>query len=454
MANQNTSKTLKQTSSTMSHQEKTELQELRAFVSKHTDLEVMQHFSNKPLPEAPRILNDAVAVFPDLEWFDNRQMLKAPQKITEVGYTVLPLIALQHCKSPEDFPALIKKAAVYHIRVLENCHIRNKAEAFKDAEKNSLFCPTRFVAEAEAKRIFANTLNTQTMKNGRRAPVIVVGQGWNHDVTMLKNEWQFNINKLDGVVHTIKSLGTLAQQAGIIPKPDKSLGQKLPKFDELLAGFGVQIEGLWRHNGANDAVYQMTVALLVSFYSILYPGPNTGYGIDATLAGSTIKGIWNGYAEANKQLPPPTWGYAQFCHYCETPEEHDAAECPLRSTDAVHCKLCANAIGKKNKKYRDRASDHQTGRCLLQYNHHTRSFPPWFLNLNPSFEDQRDLSRASAVKDFETIGRIMYQHFFLPGCIGREEIEDHEKRMKAEDNMYSEDEDEGQEVDEDGFNEK
>lgn len=73
-----------------------------------------------------------------------------------------------------------------------------------------------------------------------------------------------------------------------------------------------------------------------------------------------------------------------------------------------------------------------------------RRFPQWFLDLQPSEDDKRALSKASAVKDFETIGEIMYRRFFEPGWVGRDEVADEERRAQLEEEMYSGDEDGGE----------
>jgi hypothetical protein len=51
---------------------------------------------------------------------------------------------------------------------------------------HSLYCPTRFVTEDEAQIEFAKVLNEQLLLDGRKAPVITIGQGWNVDEMMLK----------------------------------------------------------------------------------------------------------------------------------------------------------------------------------------------------------------------------------------------------------------------------
>lgn len=137
----------------------------------------MQHFWNKPLPNAPSPLEKAIGIPPDLEWYDNSENSKIPQKITELGVCALPMMALRDCKDPDGFLTLLKQVKAIYIRLLENFHMRNMNFAFKDAEKYSLFRETRFVPEAEARRILVEMLDGQMTEDGYRAPVIFFGQG-------------------------------------------------------------------------------------------------------------------------------------------------------------------------------------------------------------------------------------------------------------------------------------
>lgn len=73
--------------------------DLNAFLNKHTSLNVLRHFTDSRLPHAPGLIDDAVGVFPDLEWFDNSNRPQVPQKITELGLATLKMSALRLQKS-------------------------------------------------------------------------------------------------------------------------------------------------------------------------------------------------------------------------------------------------------------------------------------------------------------------------------------------------------------------
>jgi hypothetical protein len=119
----------------------------REFMSKFTELKVLRHWANYPLPSAPKILEDAVGVAPGLEWHTSDPSTKVTEqienKITQVGWTVLPMSILKECHTPAEFPALIEKTAIYYIRVIDNCHLRSKLYFLKDTETNRLLCLRR-----------------------------------------------------------------------------------------------------------------------------------------------------------------------------------------------------------------------------------------------------------------------------------------------------------------------
>jgi hypothetical protein len=56
------------------------------------------------------MLDEAVGVFPGLKWFNNERRRFVSQKITELGFTVLPISELRNCKTPADFKAILAKA--------------------------------------------------------------------------------------------------------------------------------------------------------------------------------------------------------------------------------------------------------------------------------------------------------------------------------------------------------
>ncbi|KAF1937517.1 hypothetical protein EJ02DRAFT_476643 [Clathrospora elynae] len=78
------------------------LKQLRITLSTYTDVQIMRHLTTDPISGLPSLFKNAVGIIPDLEWPNN--------------YPVAVKAAL----------AKIKKL---HIRVLENCHLRNEVFA-------------------------------------------------------------------------------------------------------------------------------------------------------------------------------------------------------------------------------------------------------------------------------------------------------------------------------------
>jgi hypothetical protein len=333
-----------------------------------------------------------------------------------------------------------------YIRVIENCHPETAHPKFKDTERNSLFCPTRFVAQADAKAVPQDVLDNQTLEDGSKAPVILIGHGWNFDEHALKKEFNLSTPKLEGIVFEIKSLGRLAEQAGIIPAPQKALGESYPNFDHMLeAGFMINLAGTWRHNGANNAVYQMTLAFLIALFPLLYPNTASGsYPSDPTIEGQTINEIWQDLACYKDTMLPLAIGYERLCFYCETAEDHDTEDCPTKSS--LVCSYCANAMGSQNKRYRVVAVGHSNEHCAKRYNHHVRQFPEWLEKLELSLENKRKLSQAMALKDSDLIGSVFYLAILGGGPMGDYEVAEleanDEKRLQYEATQYSRSEEE------------
>jgi hypothetical protein len=425
----------------------------RDFLPEYKDIDVLRHWIIAPIPGAPAILDHAIGVAPDLEWHPDNAAPEIKDKITQIGYTVFPMSALSDCQGPADFSALLKKASIMYIRVIENCHLRTTMPKFKDSEKNSLFCPTRFVAQADAKTVLEDVLNNQTLEDGSKAPVILIGHRWKSDISQLKKEFKLSVPKLERVVCTIESLARLAEQADIIPASDRALGERLPDFDTMLEdGFKINLAGTWRHNGAKDAVYQMKWAFIFALFPLLYPDTASGsWPSDPTIAGRTINEIWRDLARNKDNMPLFTIGHERFCFYCQPADDHDAEDCPSKAS--LVCSYCANAMGAQNKRYHNAASGHSSSRCVKRYNHHVRQFPDWLAGLNLSLENKRKLSQAMEVKGLELIGSVFYSEILGRVPVGNYEVADLEKdeqaRLAVEDLNYSEGEDGEKDGDED-----
>jgi hypothetical protein len=142
----------------------------------------------------------------DLEWHKH-----LPQdKIIEVGFVVFRISILRNCKSPADFAPLMKKTAVYHMRIVETAHMRNTGTddlgiSFNGTERNSIY----------ALSVLKTFLDDQRCDDGSKKPVMLIGQGFRFDEEHFKSEWDWDIRKLDSVVYTFHSLTGLGKRAGI-----------------------------------------------------------------------------------------------------------------------------------------------------------------------------------------------------------------------------------------------
>lgn len=141
----------------------------------------------------------------------------------------------------------------------------------------------------------------------------------------VKAEWKLSVTKLDSIVYAVKSLGKLAVQTGIVPVRSKD--EVNPDFDTMPDRFQIDLEGAWRHNGAKDAVYQMALAFMIALYPVLYPGTDSGFLGDPTIASKTVNEIWTNFAARKDTMPTLAVGHVRFYFYCEAAESHDAEDC-------------------------------------------------------------------------------------------------------------------------------
>jgi hypothetical protein len=352
--------------------------------STYSALRVLRHFAIEPFPHIFPLFEFAAGIVVDLEFYPQNPQNIVPElegKVTQIGYTVFPMGALGKCKTPADFPALLKTATTHYIRVIENYHLRAKSPKFGDVEKNSFYCPTRCMTLVDAKAFLEDLLDNQLLEDGSKAPVVLIGDNWHKHEAFLKHDpaWKLNTFKIDSIVFKIKSLGHLAAQAGIVPFPESFAKKPYPYLDEMFPSFDIDLAGMYPHNGGNGAVYQMTLVFLIAHFAMLYPTTAEGFPKDSSIAGRSLDYMLRDLQSTKDTMPALERGVAQFCFYCEAANDHDAENCPVKST--IICKYCANAMGKKNAKYRQKAKGHNAERCIFRYHHDVRKFPDWLGNL-------------------------------------------------------------------------
>jgi hypothetical protein len=410
---------------------------LRQQLLKCKDIDIARHFAGSPLQDLPEKLDDTLGISMDLEWHKH-----LPQdKIIEVGFVVFRMSILRDCKSPADFVSLMKKTAVYHMRIVETAHMRNTGTddfgiSFNGTERNSIYAPTRFVHQSEALSVLKTFLDDQRCDDGSKKPVMLIGQGFRFDEEHLKSEWDWDIRKLDSVVYTFKSLTGLGKRAGIFPEVERSQAGERDgdlRFNEILTGFGVETEGLSLHNGANDAVYEFLVFALIVLHPILYPGAYIPFPANSSINGQSLNEVLDEVALAKQKVQPPTWGYAKYCFYCEVADDHDSEE--KEACKAVlKCTLCASAPGSQNKRYLSKQNrmGHTVARCVHQYKHFIPSLPDWVLELLPEADDQRAFSRAVAIRDRGAMADLVFDKVLPPGLLGTCEVEAQDEADKKE----------------------
>jgi hypothetical protein len=323
--------------------------------------------------------------------------------------------------------------------------MRNKYEGAQDAEKNSLYAKTRFVPVEELKDKFTELIDGHRLADGSRAAVIYLGQALHFDKGKLRKHWKLNLDEYPSVVYTLGSITQLAIEAGVhINQSSKSLATSIN-------GFGIKAP--WQHNGANDTIYELLVAVLIGMFPQLYPNDAGGYPADSSITSPsgtkrTIDQILTDLSAARLDAPAPTWGFEQYCFYCDTPNSHDSNQsdsCPYRKT-CPPCDLCRLAPGKVNSKYRSKATSHRTNRCTYWPKHDIPDFPD-FLKQNLDKEDLRKLSRAMLEEDKMVLGELFWK-ILGSARVGDKQVEQWDRLKwfyenpleEVEDAAYSDDE--------------
>ncbi|PSN61759.1 hypothetical protein BS50DRAFT_639044 [Corynespora cassiicola Philippines] len=252
---------------------------------------------------------------------------------------------------------MLKKLDVFHLRILETCHLCNYLGAFQDREMMFRFGNTCFVDREMAKKMLESQLNLRDT-DGNPAPVIIIGHGYKFDQVHLKREWHLDITKFGSIEIRGK------------------------KHVHMIENFGIEIRDY--HNGGNDAVYEMNTSLLFALFTKLYPDAGNKYPEDSSISGRILTQILSDVSEVQLAKEQHDWGFEKFCFYCDTLNDHDT--CPERRAGIPPCQLCSNVRGASNARYRKKASTHLTSRCHLAKRHNLPSLPEWVVN-NLSDED-------------------------------------------------------------------
>jgi hypothetical protein len=373
------------------------LTSLRLYLSTKSPLSIWRHFLGHPLSDAPQLLDRAVFVGLDLEWFEFQ-----PAPITEIGLTVLKGEDLKEYKTGEPILELLSKIKVYHSRVIENAHFCNRNLAPTAASKFR-FGETRWVTIAEGKDILRGTFGqchiTPKDKQVIYTPVILLGHGLSEDIRNLRMQWDLDLPGTDNVVYTLET-NPLAKEAGV-------LGEKGVSLEVLSNGFGITPH--WCHNAGNDIAYTTIIAILIGLRDRLYgPTDLKEFPDETDVQGLPIDDILTAFEEIAKAAPQPTWGVSAYCYRCES-AGHLRASCKVAIEPCATCKAIK---GPKNKRFREKAKEHSKERCASKPYYKYEPLPDWVKAL--SKPQRREFQLANAVGDAEALGRVVLAAYPAP----------------------------------------
>ncbi|CAK4033553.1 Mannose-1-phosphate guanyltransferase [Lecanosticta acicola] len=206
-------------------------------------------------------LADAIFVCVDCEAFEF-----APDKITEVGVSVVDTRALQALSPGENGAAWLSKIESAHYLIEEYAHLKNK-RFVKGCPESFSFGRTQTVRKGQASevllRVFADpTMLSQAHKSGEKKatlgrPIILVG----HD---LSNDDQF-LKHLD-----FSLAGVTAISRRVDTQRVAGTKKRLIALKKLLAA--LDIEPRFLHNAGNDAAYTLQALLKMAVCEQRQPG--------------------------------------------------------------------------------------------------------------------------------------------------------------------------------------
>lgn len=271
-------------------------------------MEMLQHFLGHRLPHAPALLDDAVIVGLDAEWFE-----RGNKDITELGIAIIDTRDLSGASFNSAWEVL-EKMNVYHARIAENAHM-----------VNTKYCPgrpdmfqfgqTRFVTKYEARQVLIDAFCHDDREGTRNRPVVFVGHAVDNDVEMMNKHFGIDLNSLGSIIATIDTQ-VLALEAGIAPK-GTLLGLR-----GLLAVLGFHEQCL--HTAGNDIAYTMITALQMAYSDLNHSRFDLFF--DRVVTNDQPKVEYLKYLSSLK--PGPKFGIPIFCTRCDS-KEHMAEQCDV-----------------------------------------------------------------------------------------------------------------------------
>ncbi|ORY03760.1 hypothetical protein BCR34DRAFT_544959 [Clohesyomyces aquaticus] len=321
--------------------------QLTTFLSHHSESTVMRHFLGMPLPEAPSLLNHAILVGIDTEWWE-----KDPKPTTEIGIVELDASYLQRQAPGVHAENILTKMRVSHARVIPYAHLVNRFKGHGDPEQFD-FGQTVFATPTELQMMLIQKFSGRLGQYGNSLrPVIFVGHAVKNDFEKLQESFGINLPNIGSIIKVIDTQ-SLAKEARIHGTRGPNISLK-----ELVEFFNIKPVNL--HSAGNDVAYTMMMAILAPIKNKLYPAATTAFRgkPPALVKGRHIQATVDNVMRIRKFTPTPTWGRRLFCIRCDM-DSHVRPDC----YSYVTCQIC---IAHQDPMVRKYAWTHKTNKCIRQ----------------------------------------------------------------------------------------
>ncbi|CBX96348.1 hypothetical protein LEMA_P112670.1 [Plenodomus lingam JN3] len=224
---------------------------------------------------------------------------------------------------------LLMKMRFYHLRIVENAHLKTNAKWMKGAEGNR-FGHSRFVTFAEARDILDSLFDQPIVSDdpklqGCKKPIILVGHAISHDRLNCKNHGlDYDWFKHGTIVREVDTQ-PLAKATGTwfdFAAPNNEVG--LAKLTKTL-GFLHEDP----HTACNDAARTVISAIQM----VLPRESRESLETDMQTVARYIE-------QRSKQVAGPSWGSALYCTRCGG-RDHENKDEGNRCAERVYCRACA-----------------------------------------------------------------------------------------------------------------
>lgn len=281
---------------------------------------------------------------------------------------------------------LLRKISFYHLRIVENAHLKTDAKWMKGAEGNR-FGHSRFVTFAEARTILDALFNQPIVSDdpqleGCKKPVILVGHAISHDRTNCKN---------NGLDYDWFKHGTIVKEIDTQPLAkatrtwfDASAPNNEVGLEKLTRTLGYEHED--PHTACNDAARTLIAAIQM----VLPWQCKEGYI-------KCMQAVALDLEMSSRDDLVPNWGTAFYCTRCGGRDHQDKEG--RRCAVPVHCKACAqhdSVLNKDNDKkgyltIDDVGKEGHWATHIEQCCQHVADFKAWQRRCNDAIRKRRPL---------------------------------------------------------------